>query len=109
MVFFVSAYWHGYYFGFYAFFTGLFFSDLAWKTCSRTSLAKSVSSIIPTPIFMVLNTALSFTVVSYFGMAYTFYEVRYAFQMWDSFYYLGHIFCLVAVVLGLTLPKAKKE
>ena len=38
-VFITSAYWHGFYFGYYAFFSGVFLLDIAWKTVPRTKLA----------------------------------------------------------------------
>ena len=38
-VFITSAYWHGFYFGYYAFFSGICLLDIAWKTVPRTKLA----------------------------------------------------------------------
>lgn len=38
-VFFASAYWHGFFFGYYSFFIGLGMLDIAWKMVARTALA----------------------------------------------------------------------
>ena len=49
------------------------------------------------------------TVISYSGMAYVYYLIKPSLIMWDNLYYLGHVVCITAIILGMVLPKAKKK
>ena len=107
-VFLVSAYWHGFYFGYFAFFIGMLACIIAWKTFPRTKLCQAVTGSIPHPLDRIFSTIFTFVVTSYFGMSYVLYDLKPALQMWDSFYYSGHIIVIIAIVLGAILPKVKK-
>ena len=43
----ISAIFHGYYIGYYLFFSGLFLMDLAWKLMGATAVATAVSKRLP--------------------------------------------------------------
>ena len=107
-VFITSAYWHGFYFGYYAFFTGVFLMDLAWKTVPKTQLAQSALRVLPQPVVFFVNWYLCFCAISYFGMPYCFYLFHPTMQMWDNFYYLGHWGTIAVIIIASLLPKAQK-
>ena len=43
----VSAFFHGFYIGYYLFFFGLFLLDFGWKLMGGTALAASISNKMP--------------------------------------------------------------
>ena len=107
--FFASAYWHGFYFGYYAFFLGLGSMDFLWKTFPKTSLAVWLKSVVPQPCISVFKWVFTFVIISYSGMSFYFLAVEPIVEMWSSFYFLGHLIRTSLILLSFMLPKAVSD
>lgn len=106
---FVSAIWHGFYFGYYSFFLGYTLMTVAWKLVPRTALAQKVVQVVPYPVIFVVNSWVCNSVLSYFGMSYNFYFLGDSVQAFSNFNWMGHIGLILAIVLASILPKAKRK
>ena len=105
LVFLVSAVWHGFYFGYYAFFSGLGLMDFTWKAVGKTQLLASFSGtkfgrVVGKP----LNWLCCQIIISYFGMPYVLRTLEPTLKMWSAFYYAGHWGCIIVIVLAGMLP-----
>ena len=109
MTFFVSAFWHGFYFGFYGFFGGLMLMSFAWKMVPRTVLAQKVVETVPYPLIWLVNWWICFSCISLFGMSYVFYFWSCSLQMWNNCYWFGHIGLTIAIIISAVLPKARRK
>ena len=110
LVFLVSAVWHGFFFGFYAFFSGLGLMDFTWKALGKTSLIDGISK---TAFGMYVGKPLNWLccqiVISYFGMPYVLKNAQPCLTMWAAFNYAGHWFCILVIILSSIIPKAKNK
>ena len=71
--FLMSAVWHGFYFGSYAFFSGLFLMDYTWKVAGKTQLAASLEATDTAKLlWKPVRWFTTFLTVSYFGMPHCF-------------------------------------
>lgn len=104
----ISAYWHGFFFGYYSFFIGLGLMDIAWKVVPKTQIAQTIAEIVPNPIMRVFNWYICHFALSYFGITFYFLLVQPNLQIWDSLYYVGHWCTIGAIILSSILPKAKR-
>ena len=110
LVFLVSAVWHGFFFGYYAFFSGLGLMDFTWKAVEKTQLVSGlVNSKFGTYVGRPLNWLCCQIVISYFGMPYVLRTVEPCIAMWSAFGYAGHWGCILVIILASLLPQADKK
>ena len=106
---FVSAYWHGFYIGFYVFFGGLFLNDLLWKMWGQTALAATVSESVPSVILRVFNWWACGTLILFWGISYCLYELGPTMRLWENWYYIPHIVSFGGLLIAAILPKRKRD
>ena len=109
LTFFISAIWHGFYFGYVAFFTGLGLMDFAWKAIGNTKLVESFGQTkLGQKVGSLLSWLLCQLVISYFGMTFVYEDMEPGLKMWSAFNYIGHWGCLLVIIVSNILPQRKK-
>ena len=108
LTFIVSPLWHGFYFGYFAFFTGLGLMDFTWKEFGKTKLAHMLDAKLG-PLSFVFNLMLSHLAIAYFGMCHCLQLASTTFAIWSAFYYVGHIACISVIIFAKLLPKQGRE
>ena len=68
--FLVSAFFHGFYIGYYLFFFGLFLLDFAWKLMGSTTLATNSSKRVPEKFARLIRTAIIQVVLRYISIPF---------------------------------------
>ena len=68
--FIVSAFFHGFYIGYYLFFSGLFLLDFAWKLMGGTALAAAVSKRMPEQLSRLIGVATIQLVLRYLTIVF---------------------------------------
>merc|ERR1712223_2130119 len=66
----VSAFFHGFYIGYYLFFFGLFLLDFAWKLMGSTTLATNSSKRAPEKLARLIRTAIIQVVLRYLSIPF---------------------------------------
>ena len=61
----ISAFFHGFYIGYYLFFAGLFLLDFGWKLMGGTALAASISNKMPEQLSRLLGVAVIQLILRY--------------------------------------------
>jgi hypothetical protein len=104
----ISASWHGLYPGYY-----FFFLSLSLITCcerlGRAKLSPLFSSggkWSPWGIITMVSTSV---VVNYMAVPFELLAFDWSFACWKSFYFFGHILCIVFYVIVSMLPTPKKK
>ena len=106
---FVSAFWHGFYPGYYLTFLFLMLGDKTDSVCHER-LGPWFAPGAPlhrfsfiTPVCGWLNTFFS---LSYYGMPFFVYSLERGIYVWRELYFCGHIFHLsVIMIVSLLVPK----
>ena len=107
MVYALSAFWHGFYPGYY-----LFFLSVPLVTfCDRLGKKKispyfSPKKWTPYGIVSILSTSL---VVEYFVSSFPLLAFDWSWNTWKSHYFFGHIGCVVFYIIVSMLPTPKKK
>eukprot|EP01061_Rhynchopus_euleeides_P003811 TRINITY_DN1309_c1_g1_i1.p1 TRINITY_DN1309_c1_g1~~TRINITY_DN1309_c1_g1_i1.p1 ORF type:complete len:536 (+),score=208.40 TRINITY_DN1309_c1_g1_i1:115-1608(+) len=103
-----SAFWHGFYPGYYLF----FMSGTLFHVVMRNSRRKIRPWFIHYGIQPVYN-AVTFVATgigcNYIGVPFIFYDFRAALQVWQSVYYIPHILCVVVLVVANMMPRMKEK
>nr|CDS24819.1 o acyltransferase membrane bound domain [Echinococcus granulosus] len=122
-VFFVSVLWHGFYPGYY-----LFFVSMAWFSVIgrmiRKRLRPRILEWLPdtkwvwTPggqregtsrAYDLITRIVTYFLVNYTALAFVILSFRDSIVAWSRFGYAGHLLCLVAQLLMLTLMPPSKS
>lgn len=105
----LSAFWHGFYPGYYLF----FLSVPLLTVCERLGRKKisplfegSTGFFSPYNIFCILITSF---VVEYMVSAFVMLALNRAWGLWQSHYFFGHIGCMVVYAILTQLPSPKKK
>lgn len=115
MTYFVSAFWHGFYPGYY-----LFFLSLPLVTNVAREGRRKLRPYFLTaegkpgplkPLYDFMTWALNMLIINYMVSAFQALALSYSLKVWKSFYYYGHIACIVGylILLALPTPKSTKE
>ncbi|VEU39390.1 unnamed protein product [Pseudo-nitzschia multistriata] len=103
----MSAFWHGFYPGYYLFFLSVpipsFCERLAKK---KLSPYFSPNYFSPYGIVCVLVTSIT---MNYLIVSFTMLASGWSFAAYKSFYYFGHIGCVAFYIILTMLPSPKKE
>jgi hypothetical protein len=104
--YFVSAFWHGFYPGYY-----LFFLSIALvQSLARAWQKKVTPYFAGGPLEKVYDavTILGFSAyVNYFSIVFQLLALDRSLIVWGSFYYIGHIVTIVAFALTTLVPTKK--
>mmetsp|Transcript_11181 Transcript_11181/g.32286 ORF Transcript_11181/g.32286 Transcript_11181/m.32286 type:complete len:500 (-) Transcript_11181:1675-3174(-) len=103
----MSAFWHGFYPGYYIFFLSVpipsFCDRLAKK---KISPYFSKAPYSPYGILAILATTIT---INYLILPFTILAGGWSFDAYKSFYYFGHIGCVAYYIILNILPSPKKE
>ena len=110
---FVSAFWHGFYPGYYLTFLFLMLGDKTDSVCHER-IGPWLAPGAPlhrfafiTPLLGWLNTFFS---LSYYGMPFFVYSLERGLYVWKELYFIGHIFHLSVILLvTLLVPQYKPK
>ena len=107
--YFVSAFWHGFYPGYY-----LFFFSVASFTDMMRSWQKKVSARFPTkgPIaatYHLVSIVFFQIFINYFSMVFQLLSGERSLLVWASYYYWGHIVALLGIVFVAILPTPRSK
>ncbi|KAL6071178.1 Lysophospholipid acyltransferase [Balamuthia mandrillaris] len=108
----VSAFWHGFYPGYYYFFlTGAIITE-SGKVLRRSLrswfLKSDGSPLQPWKFFYdIIGRVLTMWVVCYAGSAFILLSSTEGLRVWSSVYFLGHILTLGGYLLGTFLPRKR--
>ena len=47
--------------------------------------------------------------ISYLGLSHVLRNMEPIMQAWSAFYYAGHWFCIIAIILAAMLPKVARD
>ena len=96
--FLTSAVWHGFYPGFYLFFSGAALLDYQWKLCGKV-LSPLVAGSLPATLEYFLSWLWCYTFCAYFAISFVLLSFENAYTVYSSMYFSGHIFMLSSIVL----------
>jgi hypothetical protein len=102
-----SAFWHGFYPGYYFFFLTMPVATecerLARKKISP-HFSSSNNSLYTAACIMCCSFVLNYYILPFQVLAYS-----WGVRAWDSFYYFGHVGCIVWIVVGNLLPSPRRK
>eukprot|EP00536_Pseudo-nitzschia_multiseries_P002511 jgi/Psemu1/283768/fgenesh1_pg.34_\ len=103
----MSAFWHGFYPGYYIFFLSVPIPSF----CDRLAKKKiapyfSKSTFTPYGILAILSTTIT---INYLILPFTMLAGGWSFDAYKSFYYFGHIGCVVYYIILSVLPRPKVD
>ena len=105
----VSAAFHGYYHGYYSFFFALCVIDVAWKIGDSTAFVGKLRAIFPAWLITLISIALAQLELRYLTVPFFILTWKGNLVYYQAFYFLGHIIPLACIVIGLLMPKQKKQ
>jgi hypothetical protein len=110
---FVSAFWHGFYPGYYLTFLFMLLGDKAESVChERISPLLAPGAPLAKlsfagPIFGWLNAIFS---VTYYGVPFFVYSIERGIHVWREVFFCGHFFHLLVIIsVYLLVPKVSKK
>ena len=105
----ISAFFHGFYIGYYLFFGGLFLLDFAWKLFGNTALVAAISKKVPEKLARLISVGLLQLELRYLTITFALLTWANCLDFFKAFYAFGTILPIMMIVLGLVLPKARRE
>ena len=107
--FMVSAVWHGFYPGFYLFFSGAFLLDTQAKLSGQV-IYPLIKDKVPEFIISAVSWVWCYTFCAYFAIAFILLSLENAHKVYGSMYYSGHIILVLTILVLHTLaPKNKSK
>ncbi|XP_057308907.1 lysophospholipid acyltransferase 1-like isoform X1 [Hydractinia symbiolongicarpus] len=107
MTWFFSAFWHGFYPGYYMFFVpvgvGLFVARKMRRKVRPYFLHSPARKIF----YDVVTLLCTRMIVSFYAAAFTMMDARATLRFWRGAYYYGHVILVVGLVLIFILPDAE--
>jgi hypothetical protein len=103
----MSALWHGFYPGYY-----IFFLSVPLPTFCDRLAKKKVSPYFSTSdysFYGILGTLATTITINYMILPFNLLAGSWSFEAYKSFYFFGHIGCVVYYVVLSVLPSAKKD
>ena len=107
--FLVSAFFHGFYIGYYLFFIGLFLLDLACKFFGNTAIYATIEKRLPEKVFRTLCVALIQLELRYLTIVFSVLTWKNCSNFLQAYYACGHLLPILVIVVSLVIPKARKE
>jgi len=110
--FIMSAFWHGFYPGYYGFFIAAGFLTEAARE-SRRRIRPYFLNSDDTPksgkiIYDILGCIVAEWSLSYWGTSFLMLDWGYVSQLWKSMHYIGHVFLVVYFILVRFIPAPKR-
>jgi D-alanyl-lipoteichoic acid acyltransferase DltB (MBOAT superfamily) len=105
----MSAFWHGFYPGYYIFFLSVPIATI----CDRLA-KKKLSPFIPPssafyPIYTMMGTLSTTVTINYMILPFVLLAGTWSIEAYTSFYYFGHVGCVVFYAALSCLPTPKKQ
>lgn len=97
-----SAFWHGFYPGYYVFFFSMFFFGYAGTEFTRILNAFKLEG----PVFNLLSWFSSMNALHYSAISFVMLDVYRPFLIYKSFYFLPHVIAVAIVVVAKVLESA---
>lgn len=105
----MSAFWHGFYPGYYMFFLSV---PLA-TVCDRLAKKKISPYVPPTsslyPIYSAFGTLATTVTINYMILPFVLLAGSWSYETYKSFYFFGHAGCMAAYCLLSILPSPKMK
>ena len=105
----MSAFWHGFYPGYYIFFLSVPIPTM----CDRLAKKKISPLVSPTssfyPIYCAMGTLATTVTINYMILPFVLLAGSWSIEAYTSFYYFGHIACVIFYAALSCLPTPKKE
>lgn len=99
---------HGFYPSYYLFFLSAVLINVFDTGMQRFvyPMTTKAGGVLPTPVYSFVSGLLTFSLMNYFGAAFTILHVGDVVETWRSVYFCGHIFGIcIAVLLAAVPPK----
>lgn len=103
----MSAFWHGFYPGYYMFFLSVPIPSFCDRLAKK-KISPYFSSASWTPYDIVCRLAVTIT-INYMILPFTMLAGSWAWAAYKSYYFFGHIGCVVFYIVLTMLPKPKKD
>jgi hypothetical protein len=105
----MSAFWHGFYPGYYIFFLSVPIATI----CDRLA-KKKISPLIPPtssmyPIYSVMGTLATTITINYMILPFVLLAGTWSISAYKSFFFFGHIGCMIYYAVLSCLPTPKKK
>ncbi|GAX20424.1 lysophospholipid acyltransferase [Fistulifera solaris] len=103
----LSAFWHGFYPGYY-----LFFLSIPLLTVCERLGRKKISPLFSASRFSlygILCTLVTAAAASYMVSAFVLLALDRSWAIWKSFYFAGHVLCVIFYLLVSNLPTPKTK
>lgn len=117
----VSAFWHGFYSGYYLMFTTawlvnesdtilqVIFSTYFYSVDHHNKTIKHYYSNIHKYIWITLTWCITLFELCYIACSFVLLRARWGYAAWKSIYFIGHIIPIVIVIAGKIIGKSKKS
>lgn len=103
----MSAFWHGFYPGYYMFFLSVPLPSFCDRLAKK-KISPYFSSASYTLYDIVCRLAVTIT-INYMILGFTMLAATWSFAAYKSFYFFGHVGCVVFYVVLSMLPSPKKD
>jgi len=108
-----SAFWHGFYPGYFFFFGFTVLGSVAEDTCRSRIGPWFVKADAPLhrfkPVYTVLGTCLTYIQMNYYGLAFVQLSLEGTFALYNSLYWCVHVAHVIAILLVPQLVPRRKE
>jgi len=109
LTYFMSAFWHGFYPGYYLFFFSIAFVTIVTRQWQKT-ITPRFSSGGPFDSLYSFITIVGFSIyVNYYSIVFQVLAWEYSIAVWKGFLFLGHIITVVAYVIASIVPAPKAK
>nr|CDS17034.1 o acyltransferase membrane bound domain [Echinococcus granulosus] len=109
-VFFVSAFWHGFYPVYYFCFLSAALLTMTGRLCRARLRPCFIESYWYHLLYDIVTNLAALFSLNYLGMGFFLLDTSLAFKLWGNFYYLGHIVPLLMLfLLPYALPSTTSE
>mmetsp|Transcript_36493 Transcript_36493/g.88082 ORF Transcript_36493/g.88082 Transcript_36493/m.88082 type:complete len:515 (-) Transcript_36493:1059-2603(-) len=106
-VYFMSAFWHGFYPGYYMFFLAVPLPTVVDRMAKK-KIAPYFPSTSPFSPYKMLGTLATTTTINYLILPFVILAGGWSWETYKSFHFAGHIGCVVAYIILSMLPTPKK-
>lgn len=104
ITYFVSAFWHGFYPGYYLFFFSMAFVSIVQREWA-SKVSKRVAAAGAAQAYNLLCIPFFSAFINYFSIVFQVLSWDRALVVWKSYEYWGHILTVAAYILCLVIPK----
>lgn len=106
LTYFISAFWHGFYPGYYLFFFSVAIFTNVFRLYQKKVTPRFTEGPLA-PIYGAVSIACFSVFINYLSIVFQLLSWDRSITIWKSYFFLGHVLMVVVGLISAVLPKPK--